>query len=259
MNSIRSQSRLTNVIVLLFLLLGVTNVADCALPSTLKVCSRNETKINQCIIDAVEHIRTNLAKGDFGPDFNVPKLEPLFIEQVKMQNGKDLQAVVNKVNVSGCSAFKIERMQSKPMNLSFDLVVSIPKLNFTGKYTLKMKLLLLNLQGKGDINGTLTNVRLSARIRGYTETIDGKNYVRFHRLGIRLKVDDGRFQLDNLFNGDPVLGKVGNQVINENSRIFLDELLPGLEKNLSKLFTAIANNLLKNATIDEMFPEKVAD
>lgn len=42
------------------------------------------------------------------------------------------------------------------MNLSFDLAVNIPKLNFTGKYSLKMKMLLLNLQGKGDLKGSLS-------------------------------------------------------------------------------------------------------
>lgn len=233
------------------------NAVSCALPSKLKVCSRNDPKIDQCIMDAVNHIRPNLASGDFGEDFHIPKIEPLYIEQMKMQRGQDFQAVFSKLNVYGCSAFKFERLQSKPMNLSFDITVGIPKLNFTGKYSLKMKLLLLNLQGKGDLKGSLTNTRLAVRIRGFTEKVDGKEYVRFHRLGIRLKVESGNFQLENLFNGDPVLGQVGNQVINENSRVFLDELIPGLEKNLGRIFTEIVNNLLRTATIDDMFPEKV--
>uniref|UniRef100_A0A1W7R7Q8 Putative hemolymph juvenile hormone binding protein n=1 Tax=Aedes albopictus TaxID=7160 RepID=A0A1W7R7Q8_AEDAL len=235
----------------------IINAVSGALPSTIKVCSRNDPKIDQCIMDALDHIRPNLATGDFGKGFDIPKVEPLFIEQIKMQRGPDFQAVFSKLDVYGCSKFKFERLQSKPMNLSFDLAVTIPKLNFTGKYSLKMKMLLLNLQGKGDLKGSLTNTRLAVRIRGYTEKIEDKEYVRFHRLGIRLKIESGNFHLDNLFNGDPVLGQVGNQVINENSRIFLDEIIPGLEKNLGRLFTEIVNNLLKTATIDDMFPEKV--
>lgn len=238
---------------------GMVNVVYSALPSQFKLCSRNDPKVEQCIISAVDHIRKNLAEGDFGEGFDVPKLEPFYVEQIKMQRGQDFQAIFSKVNVSGASTFKIDRLQSKPSNLSFDLVASIPKLNFTGKYSLKMKLLFLDLQGKGDIKGTLTNTKLAIKIRGFTDTngTDSKPYVRFHRLGIRLKIEDGRFQLENLFNGDPVLGQVGNQVINDNSRIFLDELIPGLERNLSRLITEIVNNLLRTATIDEMFPEKV--
>lgn len=61
--------------------------------------------------------------------------------------------------------------------------------------------------------------------------------------------------MDNLFNGDPVLGQVGNSFINENSKLFLTEITPGLEKSLSKTFTDIANTILKTTTYDEMFPE----
>uniref|UniRef100_A0A8D8DH71 Protein takeout n=3 Tax=Culex pipiens TaxID=7175 RepID=A0A8D8DH71_CULPI len=270
MSPVQSSVILASAIVLS----ALVSVVNSALPSQFKLCSRNDPKVEQCIISAVDHIRKNLAEGDFGEGFDVPKLEPLYVEQMKMQRGQDFQAVFNKVNVYGASTFKIDRLQSKPSNLSFDLVTSIPKLNVTGKYSLKMKLLFLELQGKGDIKGMLTNTKLSIKIRGYTETnktaangtvtngtasngTDSKQYVRFNRLGIRLKIEGGRFQLDNLFNGDPVLGQVGNQVINDNSRLFLDELIPGLERNLSRLFTEIVNNLLRTATIDEMFPEKV--
>lgn len=59
-----------------------------------------------------------------------------------------------------------------------------------------------------------------------------------------------------MFNGDRVLGEVGNQFINENSQLFLSEIIPGLEKSLAKTFTEVANSILKTTTYDEMFPEK---
>lgn len=40
--------------------------------------------------------------------------------------------------------------------LTFDFTVLIPKLNFTGLYSLKIKLLLLNIQGKGDLTGSFS-------------------------------------------------------------------------------------------------------
>ncbi|XP_055600146.1 uncharacterized protein LOC129749233 [Uranotaenia lowii] len=233
------------------------SVVECQLPSTIKVCSRNDTKLDACIIDAVERIRPNLASGDFGADFAVPRIEPLYLEKMQMSRGKDFQAVFHKLNVSGPSTFKLEKIKSNPMNLSFDISLSIPKLNFSGKYSINMKVLLLEVKGKGKIRGTLSKMRMNIRLRGFTENINGTDYVRFRRMGMKIKIDDGSFVLDNLFDGDPVLGKVGNQVINDNPRLFLDEIIPGLEKNLSKTFTDIANQLLYNATIDDLFPEVV--
>lgn len=42
-------------------------------------------------------------------------------------------------------------------NLQFNFTVQLPKLTFNGKYSLKMRLLLLNIQGKGPISGVLGN------------------------------------------------------------------------------------------------------
>lgn len=40
-------------------------------------------------------------------------------------------------------------------NLSFDFKLQLPQLNFTGKYALKIKILLLDISGKGNVRGIL--------------------------------------------------------------------------------------------------------
>lgn len=72
-----------------------------------------------------------------------------------------------------------------------------------------------------------------------------------------MKVGEKKVRLENLFNNDPVLGQVGNQIINENLGFFTNEIIPGLEKGLSKKFTDIANSLLSSTTYDEMFPQNL--
>lgn len=51
------------------------------------------------------------------------------------------------------------------------------------------------------------------------------------------------------------MGQIGNQFINENSELFLGEIIPGLEKNLAEIFTKTANEIVENASFDEMFPD----
>lgn len=86
------------------------------------------------------------------------------------------------------------------------------------------------------------------------ENVNGVDYVRFRKLQVRLRVDDAKFQLDNLFNGDPTLGEIGNAVINANVRLIIDELTPTVEENLVTIFTDLANQIMKDVTYDEMFP-----
>lgn len=52
-----------------------------------------------------------------------------------------------------------------------------------------------------------------------------------------------------------LLSGFGNKIINDNYKIFLDELVPGLEDSLSRIFTVIVNSVLYDSTFEEMFPE----
>lgn len=93
------------------------------------------------------------------------------------------------------------------------------------------------------------------RVRGSKVMRDGVEHVRFDTLQVKIKIGQQKINLDNLFNGDPVLGQIGNQIINDNSDLFLQEIVPGLEQSLSKTFLNIANQILENATFGEMFPD----
>lgn len=52
-----------------------------------------------------------------------------------------------------------------------------------------------------------------------------------------------------------LLSTLGNRLINDNYKMFLEELVPGLEVSLSRIFTEIVNNILHDSTYEEMFPE----
>lgn len=78
--------------------------------------------------------------------------------------------------------------------------------------------------------------------------------MRAKRLAVKIQIEKGQFDMKDLFNGDATLSQVGNQFINDNSRLFLDELTPGLERSLSETFKNTANEILKLATMDDIFP-----
>lgn len=80
-------------------------------------------------------------------------------------------------------------------------------------------------------------------------------YVTFSKLEVKIHIGKAKFRLANLFGGDPVLSEVGNQFVNENSELFVAELIPGMEKSLAKTFLEIVNVILKDVTFDEMFPD----
>lgn len=72
---------------------------------------------------------------------------------------------------------------------------------------------------------------------------NGETYLRFEKLMLKIQIGKNRLNLKNLFNGDPNLGQIGNTFINENSELFLNEIIPGLEKNLADIFQKTANDM----------------
>lgn len=83
---------------------------------------------------------------------------------------------------------------------------------------------------------------------------DGKDYIRFRPVETRLKFDKIRFYLKNLFNGDPALESIGNQAVNSNPHILMEEVRPSLENYLRKSLTLISNAVVEGATEQELLP-----
>lgn len=93
------------------------------------------------------------------------------------------------------------------------------------------------------MDGTFENSRARVKLRSTKYQKNGEAYLRFEKLNLKIQIGKNRLNLKNLFNGDPNLGQVGNQFINENSDLFLNEIIPGLEKNLAEIFQKTANEM----------------
>lgn len=79
----------------------------------------------------------------------------------------------------------------------------------------------------------------------------------FEKILIKIQLGKSKLDLKNLFDSNPTLGRIGNQFVNENSGYFVKEIIPNLEKNLGEIFTKTANDIVKNASLDELFPDSV--
>uniref|UniRef100_A0A336M337 CSON008823 protein n=1 Tax=Culicoides sonorensis TaxID=179676 RepID=A0A336M337_CULSO len=227
---------------------------DPVLAKNIVPCYRNDPDIAGCIKNRVNELKPRLATGKISDEFSVPQLEPLSLDNIQMSRGTEFKAVFTNLLVRGPSQFEIEKIKVDLDSLVFDFVIFLPKLQYKGKYSLKIKLLLLDIAGKGDVTGTLENTRARVRLRGVRYQKDGQTYMKFEKFLFKIQVASSKIKLDNLFNGDPTLGQIGNTFINDNIDLFLSEVTPGLENSLARIFTEVANDILQEATLDEIFP-----
>lgn len=83
---------------------------------------------------------------------------------------------------------------------------------------------------------------------------NGIEKIRIVDFKMKISVGNGSLKLDNLFNGEQVLGDIVNSAINGNFQLFLKELLPMIEMSLSDAFQDIADKIVQQFSFAQLFP-----
>ncbi|XP_053694827.1 uncharacterized protein LOC128742478 [Sabethes cyaneus] len=238
------------------LVVFLVEFSSARLTPILTGCSRSDPKFEKCVKQVVERIRSNMVAGNYGegqPD--APPLDPIRIDRMAIDHGTGFRATLSNVTIEGAGAFSIRRVKLNVEEKMFNVSVRIPSMLVNGQYTLDMRLLLLRITGQGDFDLQLNNTIANMRLKYYLKPgADDQEYVQLYPVQVKLRFDKGRFHLHNLFNGDPTLGQIGNNVINEDPLVLLDEVRPAFEESLGKIFSEMANSAISGATELEILP-----
>jgi len=226
-----------NFVISCVVFLGLVMNCSGRLPSSIRPCSKNTRNIESCIIDEVIKLKPLLAGGNLGDGFQIPPMEPLALDPIFISNSQ-LNAQFTGLSVRGATAFVVENLNADVPNLSFDFSVFLPQLDFTGYFWLAKN----GLQHQGRITGTFRNSRGEIRLSGQRVQRNGVEYVTFNDLDVTAKIGTALFQLPGLGSAD------------EKHSEF-KEMIPELEKSLSKSFLKMVNVIMKNVTFDELFPD----
>ncbi|KAK9888491.1 hypothetical protein WA026_000742 [Henosepilachna vigintioctopunctata] len=242
---------LTKIIVFL----GGVGFISAVIPDYIKVCKSNEKDLAQCIINSVYALRPQLKKGI--PELDVPPMEPLFLDEIKLRSGPNaakLDANITNIKVWGPSEFQILEVKPNLAKKRFAFRATIPHIRFEGDYDIDMHILVLKYKGVGPISGNFTDYTFDCVMKGHLVKIDGKDYLKFDRMHLKLNIGKSSIRLENLFKEDPVIAKATDDVISDNTEVFMKEIQPTLERALAEKFTDIANKLTLKFTYQELFP-----
>ncbi|KAG8221914.1 hypothetical protein J437_LFUL002473 [Ladona fulva] len=223
----------------------------------IKVCKQSDPKSNQCILNSVQHLRPKLLHGI--PELDVPALEPLRIPMIKFSSGPKaakFDAELSKMTVSGPGSFIVTDLRADLDNNVFDFKLLLPRLHFEGEYKVDVNILLLPIRGTGKIYGNFSEYRADVHMPGKRIKRGNDEFLRLDKMQLKISIGKSKLQLSNLFDGDEILGAATNRILNDNSKVFLEEINPVLEDTLATLFTDIANKITLKFTYKELFPEK---
>lgn len=123
-----------------------------------------------------------------------------------------------------------------------------------GKYGVDGKILILPVKGSGRFTGNFTGGTGDIRVKGIQKEINGETHYYVNKLDIKITLQKGTIQVAEIFNGDKVLGDIVSNTINQNFELFSKDLIPLIEKSLSRIFKKTANKILERFTMAQLFP-----
>ncbi|XP_058824866.1 protein takeout-like [Topomyia yanbarensis] len=210
-----------------------------------KVCSRSDPELGKCITEVIHGLRSNLASANIGDGSKVPTLDPYQIKWMHIENNSGFNLKLTNATIDGISGYKVRNLRENLSQNRFDFLLDIPAVLGKGKYDLKMNILFVPVNGKGNFNMTLANIVADMKSKYFLEEKDGKMLVKFSPLETKLRFDKGHFYLENL-------GQFANNAINANPSLLLDHIKPGIEAHLMNSLTKMANAVVDGAEEHEI-------
>ncbi|XP_070504692.1 protein takeout-like [Chironomus tepperi] len=240
---------------LILVILEILKVCSGKLPSIVQVCSRNDPNIDECIKNSVNKLKPYLGTGNLGDGFVVPALEPFSYEGFSINPSPSFLVKVKNASVIGASNFTIEKLRFNYNKIVLDMITLFPNLTMLGIYDMKAKISILDINGQGDLKASIVNTKMKIKITGSRYNSNNQTFIKYDKVTIKFQIGKTKVYLTNLFNGDPTLQAVGNQLVNENQDIFFEYIIPVLEKQFAKLFKDVGDAIVEKATVDELFPD----
>ncbi|XP_039277738.1 protein takeout-like [Nilaparvata lugens] len=223
------------------------------LPQYIKPCKIDAT-LDDCALKNGRIAIPKLLNGD--SKYKIPKLDPFQIKSLTVDHGSKqiglkLEMIDSLLTGLKHIKFTASRMDMKKRHIEWDVLV--PKLELFGKYKADGKILVLPIVGNGNGNITLVNLNATYSFDFNKEKRNGKDYIKV--MSSKIKFDCSRlyFKLDNLFNGDKLLGDNMNQFLDENWREVLNELGDPIAAPIAEIFTVILKGVVNEIPFDEVF------
>ncbi|CAH0553019.1 unnamed protein product [Brassicogethes aeneus] len=235
-------------VVLVLCLLAV--VSSLHIPSFIKACSKSDPNFNDCALEQTKAAYPSISKGD--KQFKAPPLNPFFMPLIEVDTGPNLALKMKELTVKGLDnaeftdvKFDLEKNKAH-LKLSTDL-------NFDGSYDINGQILVLPITGSGHCNITFSHADFEYVFEWDVIDKDGKKYANVKDAHLDLKLKRAYFLLENLFNGDKLLGDNMNMVLNDNWEEVMKEVGAGINHTIEVVVTNILKAYFEKIPYNEMF------
>ncbi|XP_078043378.1 uncharacterized protein LOC144473402 [Augochlora pura] len=231
---------------------AVAALASAELPPYIHVCGIRNPNLDQCIIDSVTDMADVLREGD--PELGIPSSNPFVIDRVQLADFPNFKAYGTNIKIYGFPTYHIKSMHLDTEKRQLDVVLTFDEIRMEAEYNVSARIL-IPIEGSGPIHLVTKNVGATVRMNYDIVEHKGKRYMYFTSMTTKLDIKDFEAKFESR-NFDKTLQQAVSQALGGSHKEILDSSRPSIENIISKKCLETANNLCKNYTFDELFPDR---
>jgi hypothetical protein len=111
------------------------------------------------------------------------------------------------------------------------------------------------IKSDGDYFTQFSGAKLRLSMKGHRYLKNGIEFIKFDPFDVKFNRGIvSQLKLTNLLGGNKFFGQIVHAMLENNQDFVLKNIYPQIEAGLSKTLTTIANQIVENASYDEMFP-----
>lgn len=221
-------------------------------------CKQNDPAFNDCLLRTARIANPKMKNGD--PERNLPSINPFFLPSMEIRTGSEqvgLKLKMKNVNIFGIGDIDILGLKGNMTKRKIEWQILTKTINLDGDYEAGGRILILPVTGKGKFDFTLKEMKVRLRMHwDLVKKSDGKEHIKYTL--VKFIIDDikhAKYNLQNLFNGDKLLGGQMLTFLNENWKEVFAETKPGIEQTMSEVVKFLISPMSR-VPYDYLFPPK---
>ncbi|XP_063243336.1 circadian clock-controlled protein daywake-like [Bacillus rossius redtenbacheri] len=227
-------------------------------PEYLKLCTRYDPKIDECLKKRFQDLVPHLLTGE--PETGLPSLRDVRLSDTDFRReiAADVEAglslglsFLHDLEYVQVKSVKSDITDSK-VKMNVDLV--FPKLHLEGYFRTNLGLNKMTFINEGTFNLSLVDVATTLAVSAKTYEKNGLKYLQVQHVRTRPDIGGAQLSARNQGDGYSTVVKVGAAIINKYWDALYSEYVPYLEEKWDVTLTDVVNKVLSRVPYDHLFP-----
>lgn len=204
---------------------------------------------------------------------HIPSLDPMLIPHAELDTGASFKAIFDNIRIYGLTKFVLKNVTLDIKNNVVDVDLVFPLINTVADYSMKGRILILQLNGFGKCEGNysecfvvkvlffftrtfvVANLQTRSVISGHRVIKKGKEHINFDKIVLDLHFgEQNSLAFENIFRGNKELTDQTNKIISENIEGIMMEVKPVFDETVAQIVLGVLRGVFDRYSLDDLFP-----